>query len=388
MNEFKGKCSKRIEQTKESIIYEAMSIFQEGSSSSLPPFNLAQGMVYWGPCKSFGELNEEVQKQNQLQWIDRYGAIEGIEVLRNEIKKKLREENKYSYDREVYVTPGSNAAFQSVLLTLCDPGDEVVLFAPYFFNHHMSITLSGAIPKVVPFDPKDFLPSIGDFEAAVGEKTRVVVICNPSNPSGVIYSPSLIQHVQKYCQERGIWIISDEAYEDFVYDGQDHVSTDGPNVINLFTFSKGASLAGWRIGYMAFPPSLTPQFAKIQDSIFIHASHIGQFFAAQHCQEGRIRTKQFVKSLEVHRDLFWNAIKHIPGTVKTNGAFYYLIPVPKGMKESEALRFIFEKYNIKLLSAKGCGAPGYLRIAFAVIPPELVESCSTRLEKALKDLYK
>jgi aspartate/methionine/tyrosine aminotransferase len=205
------------------------------------------------------------------------------------------------------ICAGSNQGFLNILLCLCNPGDQVILFRPYYFSHYTACLLAGLEPVVVHTD-SDFLPPPQSLK--ITDKTKLVVVVSPGNPSGRVVGVDLLRCLYQLCSQKGVWLLIDEAYEHFTFDGAESNSfsaTDG--VINLYTFSKvgqlstpfqkhrltwckSHSLAGLRVGYFGYPHYLRKHMLEIQDTIATHACHLAQraaLAAINNCSEDWIR---------------------------------------------------------------------------------------------------
>ena len=181
------------------------------------------------------------------------------------------------------VTAGGNNAFIATVLALGDPGDEFILPVPYYFNHEMAITMANCRPVLVPTDA-NYQLDLAALRAAITPRTRAIITVSPNNPTGAVYPAAALRAVNQLCAERGIFHLSDEAYESFVYDGAEHFSAaslDGsaPHTISLYSLSKAYGFASWRIGWMVFPEKLEAAMRKIQDTLLypqhpMHASSV------------------------------------------------------------------------------------------------------------------
>ena len=234
--------------------------------------SLGQGVVGYPPPL---EALEAVARFAADPDNHRYGPVEGIPPLLEAIAAKLAADNAIASSDEsrIVVTAGGNMAFANAVLAITDPGDEVILLEPYYFNHHMAVTIAGCRPVVVPTDAA-YQPVVPRIEAAITSRTRAVVTVSPNNPSGAVYPEATLRAVNALCRERGLYHVHDEAYEYFVYDGARSFSpasapgTAG-HTISLFSLSKSYGFASWRIGYMVIPAHLFDAVCKIQDTILI-----------------------------------------------------------------------------------------------------------------------
>ena len=173
------------------------------------------------------------------------------------------------------VTAGGNQAFLNVALGILDPGDEVILPVPYYFNHEMAITMVNARPVLVPTD-SNYQLDLGALRAAITPRTRAIVTVSPDNPSGAVYPETTLRAVNALCAGHGIlsYYSSDEAYEYFTFDDARHFSPASipgasAHTISLFSMSKAYVFASWRVGWMVFPTELEPAMQKIQDTVII-----------------------------------------------------------------------------------------------------------------------
>ena len=244
--------------------------------------SFGQGVAFYGPPEqAFTHVKNCLDDES----INRYGPVEGIPALQNALIKKLSNVNNIKIDtnNKVVVTAGSNMAFNTAILAITDPGEEAILTLPYYFNHEMSLTMECCTPVLVS-SKDNFHLNIEKIKAAITNKTKAIVTISPNNPSGAVYTQEELIEINQLCKEHNIYHISDEAYEDFYYEGNKHFSPASlndvyDNTISLFSFSKGYGFAGWRIGYMVIPKHLLPAVKKVQDTILISPPLISQHAA-------------------------------------------------------------------------------------------------------------
>src|SRR5688572_11155020 len=184
--------------------------------------SLGQGVVSYGPPPSAIARIAEFLKEPEN---NKYKPVVGLPPLLEAIGEKLALENKIKLtsSNAVVVTAGGNMAFMNALLAIADPGDEIIIQTPYYFNHEMAITMAGGRPILVPTDA-DYQLQPDAIASAISARTRAVVTISPNNPTGAVYSEASLSEVNRVCAERGIYHIHDEAYENFVYDGARHYS--------------------------------------------------------------------------------------------------------------------------------------------------------------------
>ncbi|GER40136.1 aspartate aminotransferase [Striga asiatica] len=354
--------------------------------------SLAQGVVYWQPPK------QALEKVQELVWepsTSRYGADEGLPELREALMKKLRDENNLR-NSSVMVTAGANQAFVNIVLTLCDAGDSVVMFAPYYFNSYMSFQMTGVTDiRVGPGDPTTLYPDADWLEKTLLETEptpKLVTVVNPGNPSGTFIPESLLQRISDICKNAGCWLIVDNTYEYFMYDGRKHVCLEDNHIVNIFSFSKAYGMMGWRVGYIAFPTKvegLAAQLLKVQDNIPICASIISQRLALHSLQLGPEWVRSQVKELVKNRELVLDALSPLgENAVKGGeGAIYLWARLPEKYEDDfEVVRWLAKKHGIVLIPGCSSGCKGFVRISFGGLVEEECRVASQRLKKGLQQL--
>ncbi|MCS1411642.1 MAG: Aspartate aminotransferase [Verrucomicrobia subdivision 3 bacterium] len=194
----------------------------ELSKANPGTISLGQGVVSYAPPASIHEKLEAFEKHPDNH---KYKLVQGIPELLSAIQIKLREENQIDVNTtdQVVVTAGSNMGFHNAILAIADPGDEILLPSPFYFNHEMAIDMASCIVKVVPTGSNHQL-DLSAIESRTTARMRAIVTISPNNPSGAVYPPETLKAVNVLCRERGIYHISDEAYEYFTYEGARHFS--------------------------------------------------------------------------------------------------------------------------------------------------------------------
>ena len=316
----------------------------------------------------------------------------GLPELIAMLKKKLEKENGIR-GREVMVTAGANMAFVHAAMCLASPGDAAILFAPYYFSHRVALELLGVEPIYVECDD-EMMPSATELAAALeraeasGVRVKMVAIVTPGNPSGAVISKLRLNELVKVCSDHKVWLVSDETYEYFTYDGAEHVSPHSADgVINIFSLSKSYGLAGWRVGYVAYPPSLHDVMLKAQDTLVTNCPIICQKIAIAALRAGKPWVIEQVKTLEASRKAIWEAIEPL-NPVPVHGAFYYMVKIPSMLDEMQTIGLLAEKHHLLLTPGSAFGRPGYARIAFGAISPEESSEIGTRLMKGMSEMVR
>ena len=192
----------------------------------------------------------------------------------------------------MFVTAGGNQAFVNAVLAVTDPGDEVILPTPFYFNHEMAIVIAGAVPVGVP-TTREYQLDVAAIAAAITPRTRAIVTVSPNNPTGAVYPEAALREVNQLCRDRGVFHIHDEAYEYFAYRAVAALlarvdrRTRRLTRISLYSLSKGYGMASWRVGYMVVPAGLWDAVNKIQDTLLICPPAASQCAAAAALRVGR-----------------------------------------------------------------------------------------------------
>jgi aspartate/methionine/tyrosine aminotransferase len=316
----------------------------------------------------------------------RYVADAGLLTLREALCEVFEREHKIrAHPDELIVTAGGNQAFMVVAATLLDPGDEVILASPYFVNHEMAIRAAGAIPVEAGLrEQTAFRASWADIVGHITGKTRAVVLCTPSNPTGaIVAAPELAQIVHEL-SARGIFLICDETYLHFVYGGA-HASAaavDGwrQNVVVIGTFSKSFGMTGWRSGYLLADQRICSEAIKIQDAMIICAPVISQIAAEAAVRSDWNYAHTFHDDLRARRATLERGVAAIPRlhSSSSGGGLFSFVSV-QDCRDSVALADqILERVHVVTMPGATFGAAGegFLRLSYgAASQEELAEAC-------------
>lgn len=354
---------------------------------------MGQGVVYYGPPEqALFRVNDFLADPNH----HKYSAVQGLPLLRDLIARKLSRENQIGLaDSEIVVTAGSNMGFYHAVLAISDPGDEFVIAAPYYFNHEMAITMAGCRPVAVAVD-EDYQICPDRVAAAMTPRTRAVVTISPNNPTGAVYTFENLRAINELCRERGIYHISDEAYEYFVYGSRRHfspasIADAAEHTISLFSLSKAYGFASWRIGYMVIPKKLLPAVAKIQDTILICPPVISQFAACGAMEAGREYFEDKFAQIQAARKQLLTGLELLGdrvGTPRSEGAFYILVKVRSDIDDGTLVDRLIQDYQVAVIpgSAFGIEQGCYLRVAYGVLDESAAKTAAQRLVKGISEL--
>jgi aspartate/methionine/tyrosine aminotransferase len=355
--------------------------------------SLGQGVVHYGPPPAAMRsipafVNNPVHHK--------YLPDAGLPDLRKAFEEKLRAENGIDapFDRRIFVTAGANQGFLNAVLCVCDPGDEVILLSPYYFNHEMAIELAGCRPVCVPTDGS-YQPRPAAIEAAVTGKTRAVVTVSPNNPAGVVYPRETLLAINRLCADRGIYHVSDEAYEYFTFGGASHFSPgagDGSgHTISLFSMSKSYGMASWRVGFLVVPGHLFDDMMKVQDTVIICAPAVSQAMALKALSEGRRYCLRRLPAIARVRERMLDAFSEIPEILSvplSEGAFYFLAKVHAPMNALTLTGRLIREHRVAVIPGGtfGIGKGCFLRISYGNLPSEAALEGTRRLVRGLIEI--
>ena len=364
--------------------------------------SLGQGVVGYGPPPA---ALAQIERFLAEPANHKYQPVAGIPALIAAIEQKLAAENGVrvgpAHGNRTMVTAGGNNAFIATVLALADPGDEIILPVPYYFNHEMAVTMANCRPVLVPTDA-NYQLDVAALRAAITPRTRAIVTVSPNNPSGAVYPEAALRAVNALCAEHGIFHISDEAYESFTYDGAAHFSAasipgSSAHTISLFSMSKAFGFASWRIGWMVFPETLEAALRKIQDTLIICPPVISQHAAlgaldasaggGAPCVREKLRAIAEVRAL-VQRELAALAADGVCVVPPAQGAFYFLLRLNSPRPPLEIAERLIREHRVAAIpgSAFGLEHGCHLRVAYGSLQKETAAEGLGRLARGLRTI--
>ena len=286
--------------------------------------------------------------------------------------------------------------FMNALLAIADPGDEIILQVPYYFNHEMAIRMANCCPVLVDTDDRYQL-RIDAIRQAITPQTKAIVTISPNNPTGAVYPESALRSVNQLCREQGIYHIHDEAYEYFTYDNTacfspGSIPDSSAYTISLFSLSKAYGFASWRVGYMVIPVHLMAAVIKIQDTIAICAPVISQHAALGALQAGVGYCQTHLQTIAQVRQIClqeFAAIQDICTIPPAKGAFYFLLKVQTELDDFELVKRLIRDYQVAVIPGSTFGIPSggcYVRVAYGSLRPETAIEGMNRLVTGLREL--
>jgi aspartate aminotransferase len=331
----------------------------------------------------------------------RYPPVPGYADLREAISRKFREENglNYSVD-QIIVSAGGKHSLINVILSIVNPGDEVIILAPYWVSYYDQVILAQGIPVIVnsTFE-NDFKVRPEDIEAAITSRTRLIIFNSPSNPTGMVYTRDEMEKIARIVKKHeGLFIISDEIYEHISFTGK-HESMASfdyiyDRVITLNGVSKAYAMTGWRIGYIGAPVWIAKACDKLQGQFTSGVSSISQR-AALAAIQSKSDSKEVMKAAFLRRrDLICKLLSEIKGLKVRipQGAFYVMPDITyyfgksdreTTITDSEGLAlYILDKARVATVAGTPFGAPGGIRISYAAADNQIVEAVK-RIKEAL-----
>ena len=323
--------------------------------------------------------------------------------LRKQIAEKLNKENHIPYTAEnILVAVGLSEAVFDALMTILDPGDEILVPDPVWMNYVNVPKLLGAVP--VPYllkEENDYQMDLDEIRSKITDKTKALVMVTPNNPTGSVLSRETLEGLAKIAVEKDILVFADEVYERLLYHGAEHVSIASlPGMVDrTFTlngFSKAYSMTGWRLGYIAAPVKFIKEINKLHQNAVTCAPSFVQKAGIAALRDEKDEVREMVKEYERRRDYIVKTIEEIPGlsSADPKGAFYLFINcreicAKSGMNSQQLAEHLLDKYGIALVAGTvfGDSGEGYMRMSFANSYENIVEGCR-RLREAAVELMK
>jgi aspartate/methionine/tyrosine aminotransferase len=323
----------------------------------------------------------------------RYSPAAGLPELREAIAAATARTSGYQTSAaQVVVTPGGKGAVYATFQALLDPGDEVLLPAPYWVTYPEAATLAGATTKVVPSGvATGFRVSVDDLEAARTERTKLLVFVSPSNPTGAVYPPAEIAEIGSWAAEHGIWVMTDEIYDHLVYGDARFSSLPvvapaaAERCVIVNGVAKTFAMTGWRVGWMIAPPEIAKAAARLQSHSTSNVANVSQM-AALAALTGPLDTVwEMREAFDRRRRLMHGLLSAIPGidAPEPEGAFY-CYPSVEGLlgaklagrqvdASMDLAAVLLEEAKIALVPGEAFGAPGSVRLSFALGDADIEE---------------
>lgn len=316
----------------------------------------------------------EAAREGTRLGMTKYTPAEGSFELREAICRKFQRENGLTYaPDQVIVSTGGKQVLYNAFQAILDPGDEVILVTPYWVSYPAQVELAEGVVVPVPTRAEEgFVPDPEAIEAAVTERTRVVLLNSPNNPTGAVYPPEVVRRVAEIAAERGLWLIADDLYEHLVYDGTfTAAAAHHPHgTLIVHGASKGYALTGWRIGWGAGPRELIKAMTRLQGQSTSGANALAQH-AVSVALDAVEETEAFIEmtkgAYRQRRDLLVSGLNGLGLRAPTpQGAFYAMADLTRiDEDEGEAARILLERAHVAIVPGTDFAAPGLARFSYA-----------------------
>ncbi len=334
----------------------------------------------------------------------KYTINAGIPELRSAIVDKLKRDNNIHVDAShILVSNGAKHSIFNALQAICNKGDEVIIPSPYWVSYPEMVKLVDGVPVIIKTTEKtEFKISVAQLKKAITKKTKALILCSPSNPTGSVYTPEELKAIGRVVEKAGIYVIADEIYEKVIYDGAQHFSLGSmPEikdlVITVNGVSKAYSMTGWRIGFLAGTKSVVDAAEKVQSQVTSGPNSIAQKAAAAAFSGNDDEVKKMTAEFKRRRDYIHGALTAIPGitSTKPGGAFYLFPNVSSfygksynGIKiknSDDMAQFLIKEAQVVTVPGSGFGANNNIRLSYACSMQEL-EKAAARMKDALAKL--
>ena len=354
--------------------------------------SLGQGMVSWGPPPEALSVIQHALLDDP--GLNLYGPVAGEPELLAVLAQWLVQHHGLDLsDSALLVTAGSNMAFNAIAQVLCDPGDEVILPVPYYFNHEMAIRLAGGQPVPVQ---AGLIPDPQQLAAAITPRTRAIATVSPNNPSGTVLPADVLAEINRLCAKRGLLHICDEAYALFGH-GDTPVwspgsqTGSGAHTVSLGSLSKSHGMAGWRLGWAVVPQALMASLAKVQDTILICAPKLIQRAAIAALQVNTEWLTARIAGLAARRREVLQALDHTGAPWQilgpADGAFYLLLQLDSPLDSDVAMERLIREHRVALVSGRSFGLEGCcLRLSYGMLEGDALAEACRRLNDGLEAL--
>lgn len=333
----------------------------------------------------------------------KYSPVPGYLSLRKAIANKLKHENNLNYSAsEVIVGTGGKQGVCNTILTLVNPGDEVIIPAPYWVSYPQMVKLAGGVPVIVPAGiEQDFKVTANQLKVAITSKTKLIILCSPSNPTGSVYTKEELEALSKIVLEHNnLFVLSDEIYEHINYIGC-HASIAACEGMKERTIicngvSKAYAMTGWRLGWVAAPEWIIKGLNKLQGQYTSGTSSVSQIAALAAYEGDQGCVEDFRKAFQRRRDLIVSLAKEVPGLeVNVPEGAFYLFPKCSSYfgktdgkhvinNSTDFALYLLEEGHVATVAGDAFGSPDYFRMSYATSDDNIIEALSRIKEVLLK----
>ncbi|MEJ5913837.1 pyridoxal phosphate-dependent aminotransferase [Pseudokineococcus sp. 1T1Z-3] len=332
----------------------------------------------------------------------RYTPAAGLPELRRAVADKTARDSGLALEpSQVLVTNGGKQAVYTAFATLCDPGDEVILPTPYWTTYPEAVRLAGGVPvEVFAGEEQGYLVSVEQLEAARTPRTKVLLFCSPSNPTGAVHPPEQVEAIGRWALQHGIWVVTDEIYEHLVYDGVTAVSMPvavpelADTCLVLNGVAKTYAMTGWRVGWLAGPVDVVKAATNLQSHLTSNVANVSQRAAVEALTSDLSAVATMREAFDRRRQTMVSMLREVDGITcpMPQGAFY-AYPGVHGLlgrelrgrtpqTSAELAQVLLEEAEVAVVPGEAFGPSGYLRLSYALGDDDLVEGVG-RIQRLL-----
>ena len=335
----------------------------------------------------------------------KYTPASGTNELKEAVCRKFKEFNKLNYEpNQIVISNGGKHSLTNVFSAILNPGDEVIIPAPYWLSYPEIVKLADGVPVFVRGGKEQgYKVTVEQLQAVTTDKTKALILNTPNNPTGMIYTREELEAISKYVVDNDIYVVSDEMYEHLVYNGNEHVSIASlgeeiyKRTITVSGVSKSYAMTGWRIGYTGSSAEIAKLMSSIQSHQTSNPNSIAQKATTEALNGPQDTVLAMVKEFDKRRQYMYNRISKMPlvDALEPLGAFYVFIDLGEALKKeykgkvigtsAEFARILIEDYNVAVIPCADFGFDDHIRLSYA-ISLEQIEKGLDRIESFLKSL--
>ena len=335
----------------------------------------------------------------------KYTPASGTNELKEAVCRKFKEFNKLNYEpNQIVISNGGKHSLTNVFSAILNPGDEVIIPAPYWLSYPEIVKLADGVPVFVRGGKEQgYKVTVEQLQAVTTDKTKALILNTPNNPTGMIYTREELEAIAKYVVDNDIYVVSDEMYEHRVYNGNEHVSIASlgeeiyKRTITVSGVSKSYAMTGWRIGYTGSSAEIAKLMSSIQSHQTSNPNSIAQKATTEALNGPQDTVLAMVKEFDKRRQYMYNRISKMPlvDALEPLGAFYVFIDLGEALKKeykgkvigtsAEFARILIEDYNVAVIPCADFGFDDHIRLSYA-ISLEQIEKGLDRIESFLKSL--
>ena len=326
----------------------------------------------------------------------KYGPVAGEPQLKAAIARKLQSDNNLNYQPEnIIVTNGGKHSLYNLMMALIEPGDEVIIPAPYWLSYPEMVKLASGKPVIVRTDASTgYKITPEQLSRAITPKTKLFVLNSPSNPTGMVYTRAELKALAEVIVDRDILVVADEIYEKIIYDDAQHVSIGslGKEIFDRTLissgFAKAYSMTGWRVGYLAGPIELIKATSTIQGHSTSNVCTFAQYGAISALESSQESVEKMRQAFAQRRQVIFELLDAVPGIscIKPDGAFYMFVNISKtGMNSLEFCDAFLEQQQVAVIPGIAFGADDHIRLSYAT-DLDTIKKAVERLDKFVRSI--